>query len=65
MARVGELEPTGAAPFDEADCGHHLPCPDWIVEQEAWQPAGDLEEPELDPPAHLHDLWIALGLGEE
>jgi len=65
MAGVGKLEPTGAAPFDEADCGHHLPCPDWIVELEVWQPAGDLEEPEFDPSAHLHDLWIALGLGEE
>jgi hypothetical protein len=21
-------------------------------------------EPELDPPHHVHDLWVALGLGE-
>jgi hypothetical protein len=23
------------------------------------------DEPELDPPHHVHDLWVALGLGEE
>jgi hypothetical protein len=22
-------------------------------------------EPELDPPSHVHDLWVVLGLGEE
>jgi hypothetical protein len=65
MAGVRELEPTGAAPFDEADCGDHLPCPEWMVDQNAWQPAEKPEEPELESPVHLHDLWAALGLGEE
>jgi hypothetical protein len=67
MAELEELEPTGVAPFDETGCGcgHRMPCPEWLVEQENWAPEDEPEELELDPPAHLHDLWIALGLGEE
>jgi hypothetical protein len=36
-----------------------------MVDQDAWQPAEEAEEPELEPPVHLHDLWAALALGEE
>jgi hypothetical protein len=65
MAKLEELEPSGVVPFDEADCGRHLPCPEWLVEQQSRRAEGEAGEPELDPPTHLHDLWIALGLGEE
>lgn len=59
-------EPTGAAPFDEEECGHHLPCPPWIQEAEPAVAVRETEEePELDPPQHVHDLWVVLGLGEE
>ncbi len=59
--------PDGTSPFEDHDCGH-LPCPPWVDEKEqvaeavAAQPR---EEPELDPPHHVHDLWAVLGLGEE
>jgi hypothetical protein len=57
----------GSRPFDEHECGH-LPCPPWMSGGEpavAVQDAGPADEPELDSPHHVHDLWIVLGLGEE
>jgi hypothetical protein len=58
--------PDGSTPFEDHDCGH-LPCPPWIEAGDespqavAVQPQ---DEPELDPPHHIHDLWAVLGLGE-
>ncbi len=60
-------EPTGTEPFDERERGHHLPRPPWIADEEE-EPSVAVEgaeEPELDPPHHVHDLWVVLGLGEE
>lgn len=60
-------EPDGTTPFEDHDCGH-MPCPPWLhdddgeVEAVAVKP--QVEEPELDPPHHVHDLWAVLGLGE-
>jgi hypothetical protein len=57
----------GCNPFDEQYHGH-LPDPPWVVDQAApvtVEEATASAEPELDPPHHVHDLWIALGLGEE
>lgn len=58
-------KPDGNRPFDEHH-HDHLPAPSWVVDDAAvaLAPAPE-EEPELDPPHHVHDLWIALGLGEE
>lgn len=59
--------PDGSSPFDPDDCGH-LPCPPWLNDSASAVAVHDPEvndEPELDPPHHVHDLWIALGLGEE
>lgn len=64
---MSEPIPDGNSPFEGHECGH-LACPDWMRDDERSvvlderAPAG---EPELDPPHHVHDLWIALGLGEE
>lgn len=59
--------PDGASPFEDHDCGH-LPCPPWL-EDEAPEAepvaAKQQDEPELDAPHHVHDLWAVLGLGEE
>jgi len=60
-------KPDGSSPFEGQDCGH-LPCPPWLAEDQppvAVQDAAGTEEPELDPPHHVHDLWVVLGLGEE
>jgi hypothetical protein len=59
--------PDGASPFDDSPCGH-LPCPEWVTDEPApvaVQDTAAADEPELDPPHHVHDLWIVLGLGEE
>jgi len=59
--------PDGSSPFEDHDCGH-LPCPPWVGETDpepepvAVRPQ---DEPELDSPHHVHDLWAVLGLGEE
>ena len=58
-------EPTGTEPFDERESGHHLPNPPWVEEEEPPIAVEEVEEPELDPPHHVHDLWIVLGLGED
>jgi hypothetical protein len=60
--------PDGACPFEDHDCGH-LPSAGWLSD-EAVEPqlvaVGQqvADEPELDPPHHVHDLWVVLGLGE-
>ena len=62
-----EHAPDGTTPFEDHDCGH-LPCPPWIEDDESETKgvaAEPQEEPELDPPHHVHDLWAVLGLGEE
>lgn len=63
-----DLLPDGSSPFEDHDCGH-LPCASWLCDDElepqlvaAGQQAED--EPELDSPHHVHDLWVVLGLGE-
>ena len=58
--------PDGSSPFEPDDCGH-LPCPPWMTDEimVAVDDASVPGEPELDPPHHVHDLWVALGLGEE
>ena len=59
--------PDGSSPFDDSQHGH-LPSPKWATDEQApvaVQDASPVEEPELDPPHHVHDLWIVLGLGEE
>jgi hypothetical protein len=59
--------PDGASPFDPGECGH-LPCPPWLTEEDVAPVAVDVaeaDESELDPPHHVHDLWVVLGLGEE
>lgn len=62
-----ELKPDDASLFEEHDCGH-VPCPPWLedggtdAEPVAVAPQ---DEPELDTPHHIHDLWAVLGLGEE
>lgn len=64
---MSERIPDGSSPFDERE-GGHLPCPPWIDEDAAPVAVHDgapADEPELDPPHHVHDLWIVLGLGEE
>jgi hypothetical protein len=58
--------PDGTSPFEPGDCGH-LPCPPWLSD-DGWVAVEEpvaAEEPELDPPHHVHDLWVVLGLGEE
>jgi len=61
-----ELLPDDASLFEKRDCGH-LPCPPWLTDGDA-APQGvalaPQDEPELDPPHHIHDLWAVLGLGE-
>lgn len=64
---MAEHAPDGAIPFEDHDCGH-LPCPPWLGDDEADAQAVAAEpqdEPELDSPHHVHDLWAVLGLGEE
>jgi hypothetical protein len=59
--------PDGSRPFDDQECGH-LPCPPWLADDQtpvAVQGPTGTEEPELDSPHHVHDLWVVLGLGEE
>lgn len=58
--------PDGSSPFEPGDCGH-LPCPPWMCDDAGAVAVDDevSDEPELDPPHHVHDLWVALGLGEE
>jgi hypothetical protein len=57
--------PDGSSPFESEDCGH-VPCPPWLADEQAPVALHDATtEPELDPPHHVHDLWVALGLGEE
>jgi len=58
--------PDGTSPFEDHDCGHR-PCPPWLEEEDRQSEAVAVqaqEEPELDPPHHVHDLWVVLGLGE-
>jgi len=66
MTLVDERGPDGASPFEDHDCGH-LPCPPWLESDGGeGEPVAAVpqDEPELDPPHHVHDLWVVLGLGE-
>jgi hypothetical protein len=62
-----EQHSDGASPFEDHDCGH-MPCPEWLEDDQSGEltvAAERQEEPELDAPHHVHDLWAVLGLGEE
>lgn len=63
---MSEPMPDGSSPFEDHECGR-LPCPRWLGDEEAVVAVESrtAEESELEPPRHLHDLWIVLGLGEE
>jgi hypothetical protein len=65
-ATMTERFPDGTSPFEDHDCGH-LPCASWLCD-DAMEPQAVAvgqhteDEPELDPPRHVHDLWVVLGL---